>query len=306
MKIFAVIILNCIFIVNIKAQPLILNVWNGKIPGSIESPNFKEDTIRIENGKIRVLKVINPTITIYFPKKRKSNGTAVIICPGGGYGRLAMDNEGTDIAGWLNQNGIIGIILKYRLPNDTIMKNKTIGPLLDLQEAVRIVRRHAEEWKIDPGKIGVIGFSAGGHLVSTLSTRFDEKIYDSDTTSALPDFVILGYPVITMSELNTHTVSKRNLLGKSPDPLLVEYFSNELHVLKNTPTTFIFQAEDDKSVPVQNSIDYYTALKNKGISAELHIYPKGGHGFGLAKNRGTESTWPESCIKWLKQIGMTK
>ena len=306
MKIFAVIILTYLFILRINAQPLILNVWNGKIPGSIESLGFHEDTIRIENGKLRLAKVINPTITIYFPDERKSNCTAVIICPGGGYGRLAMDNEGSDIAGWLNQNGIIGIILKYRLPNDTIMKNKTLGPLQDLQEAVRIVRRRAEEWKIDQGKIGVIGFSAGGHLASTLSTRFNEKIYDSDTSSARPDFVILGYPVITMSELNTHSGSRKNLLGNSPDPALVNYFSNELHVLKNTPPTFLFHAENDKTVPVQNSIDYYTALKNKGISAELHIYPKGGHGFGLAKNKGTESTWSESCIKWLKQIGMTE
>jgi len=292
--------------VNIKAQPITLNVWNGKIPGAIDFPKFKEDTIRIENGKIRIAKVINPTITIYFPPKNKSNGTAVIICPGGGYGRLSVDNEGTDIAGWLNQNGIIAILLKYRLPNDTIMKDKTIGPLQDLQEAVRIVSRRAVEWKIDPGKIGVIGFSAGGHLASTLSTRFNEKVYDSDTTSARPDFVILGYPVITMSELNTHTGSRKNLLGNSPDPVLVDYFSNELHVLKNTPPTFIFQAEDDKTVPVQNSIDYYTSLKNKGVAAELHIYPKGGHGFGLAKNGGTESTWPDACINWLKQIRMIK
>jgi acetyl esterase/lipase len=306
MKIFCIIILTCIFIVKLKAQPLILNVWNGKIPGAIESLRFKEDTIRIENGKIRIAKVINPTITIYFPEKEKFNGTAVIICPGGGYGRLSVDNEGSDIAGWLNQNGITAILLKYRLPNDSIMQDKSMGPLQDLQEAMRLVRRHASEWKIDSGKIGVIGFSAGGHLASTLSTRFNEKIYDSDSISARPDFAILGYPVITMSEINTHAGSRNNLLGKSPDPAVVEYFSNELHVLKNTPPTFIFQAENDKTVPVQNSIDYFTALKNKSVVAELHIYPKGGHGFGLAKNGGTESTWPAACIKWLIQIGMIK
>jgi acetyl esterase/lipase len=303
MKIITIIIIISFLMVKIKAQPLILNVWNGKIPGSIESPRFKEDTIKIENGRIRIAKVINPTITVFFPEK-KSNGSAVVICPGGGYGRLAMDNEGSDIAGWLNENGITAIILKYRLPNDTIMQNKAIGPLQDLQEAMRIVRRHASEWKINPDRIGVAGFSAGGHLASTLSTRFNEKIYDSDKTSARPDFVILGYPVITMSELNTHSGSRKNLIGNSPDSNLVEYFSNELHVMKNTPPTFIFQAENDKTVPVQNSIDYYTALKNKGVVAEMHIYSKGGHGFGLAKNGGTESTWPESCINWLKQIGM--
>jgi acetyl esterase/lipase len=305
MKYILITVFSCLLIIKIYAQPLTLKVWNGKIPGAIESADFKEDTVRIENGKIRIYKVIDPTLTVYFPERSIKNQAAVIICPGGGYGRLAMDNEGTDIAGWLYDNGITGIILKYRLPNDTIMKNKTIGPLQDLQEAVRIVRRHAVEWNIDPAKIGVAGFSAGGHLASTISVRFDEKIYDSDTTSARPDFVILGYPVITMSELNTHTGSRKNLLGKSPDPVLVKYFSNELHVLKNTPPTFVFQAEDDKSVPVQNSIDYYTALKNNGVPAELHIYPKGGHGFGLAKHGGTESTWTDSCIKWLNQLEVT-
>ncbi|MDR3667813.1 MAG: alpha/beta hydrolase [Ignavibacteriaceae bacterium] len=306
MKLLAFIFIVSIMIVKIKAQPFVLNIWNGKIPGAIEFPGFREDTVRIENGKIRIAKVINPTMTVYFPDKKKSNGTTVIICPGGGYGRLSIDNEGSDIAQWLNSNGITAIILKYRLPNDTIMINKSIGPLQDLQEAVRITRRHALEWNINPDKIGVAGFSAGGHLASSLSTRFNEKIYDSDSTSARPDFAILGYPVITMNELNTHTGSRKNLLGNTPDSVHIEYFSNELHVLKNTPPTFIFQAENDRTVPVQNSIDYYTALKNKGVIAELHIYSKGGHGFGLAKNGGTESTWPESCIKWLKQIGMVK
>ena len=305
MKLLIQIIAACIIIMsNLKAQPLILNVWNGKIPGAIESPRFKEDTIKIENGKIRISRVINPTITIYSPDKRISTETAVLICPGGGYSRLSMDNEGTDISTWLNKNGITAIILKYRLPNDTIMVNKSIGPLQDVQEAMRIVRRHASEWNINPDKIGIIGFSAGGHLASTLATRFNEKVYESDTTSSRPSFAILGYPVITMSELNTHTGSRKNLIGKSPDPVMVEYFSNELHVLKNSPPTFIFQSEDDKTVPVQNSIDYYTALKNNGVPAELHIYPKGGHGFGLALNGGTESTWTDSCLKWLKQIGM--
>jgi acetyl esterase/lipase len=306
MKYLIHIILASLFMINLHAQPMILNVWNGKIPGAIDYPGFKEDTIRIENGKIRIARVINPTLTIYFPDKKISNHTAAIICPGGGYTRLAMDNEGSGISKWLNKNGITAIVLKYRLPNDTIMTNKTIGPLQDVQEAIRIVRRHSSEWNIDPDKIGVMGFSAGGHVASTLSTRFNEKVYDSDTTSARPDFAVLGYPVITMNEIYTHTGSRRYLLGKSPDSALVNYFSNELHVLNNTPPTFIFQAEDDKTVPVQNSIDYYTALKNKGVTAELHIYPKGGHGFGLASHGGTESTWPESCIKWLKQIGMIK
>jgi acetyl esterase/lipase len=298
------IILLVILNINLQAQPKVMNVWNGKIPGSIQSPNFKnEDTIKMENGKTRIARVTNPTMTIYFPQM-KSSGTAAVICPGGGYTRLAIDNEGSEIAHWLNDYGITVVILKYRLPNDTIMENKSIGPLQDLQETMRILRRNAKEWKLNPNKIGVFGFSAGGHLASTLCTHFNDKVYDSDSANARPDFSVLVYPVITMGELNTHTGSRKNLLGKTPDPKLVEYFSNELQVTKNTPPAFIVQAEDDKTVPVQNSIDYYTALKNQNIPAELHIYQKGGHGFGLGKNKGTVSLWPASCIEWLKEIGM--
>lgn len=305
MKIFpAIIIFFTILNINLQSQPKIMNVWSSKIPGSIRAPGFKnEDTIRIENGKIRIARVTNPTISIYFPKK-KSSGTTAVICPGGGYIRLAIDNEGSEIANWLNDYGVTVVILKYRLPNDTIMENKTIGPLQDLQETMRLLRRNAKEWNLNPGKIGVFGFSAGGHLASTLCTHFNDIVYDSDTTSARPDFSVLVYPVITMNEINTHTGSRKYLLGKTPDAKLVEYFSNELHVTKDTPPAFIVQAEDDKTVPVQNSIDYYTSLKNQNIPAELHLYQKGGHGFGLGKNKGTVSLWPAACIKWLQEIGM--
>jgi acetyl esterase/lipase len=291
---------------NLFSQPKIMNVWSGKIPGSIQSPGFKnEDTIILEKGKIRIARVTNPTLAVYFPKK-KSNGIAVVICPGGGYTRLAMDNEGSDIAHWFNSFGVTAVVLKYRLPNDTIMENKSIGPLQDVQEAIRILRRNAKEWKLNPDKIGVIGFSAGGHLASTISTHFNDKVYDSDSISARPDFSILIYPVISMSESKTHAGSRYNLLGKTPDNKLVEYFSNELRVTKNTPPTFIVHAEDDKTVPVQNSIDYFTSLKSRNIPAELHIYQKGGHGFGLAKDKGTAALWPDACIKWLKEIDMIK
>jgi len=306
MKTLSALIVTLFIIMNINlhSQPKVMNVWSGKIPGAIHSPSFKnEDTIKIENGKIRIARVTNPTMTIYFPKK-KSSGTVAVICPGGGYTRLAVDNEGSGIANWLNDYGITAVILKYRLPNDTIMENKSVGPLQDVQETMRVLRRNAKEWKINPNKIGVIGFSAGGHVASTLCTHFNDKVYDSDSTSARPDFSVLVYPVITMNEINTHTDSRKHLLGKTPDPKLVEYFSNELQVSKNTPPAFIVQSEDDKSVPVQNSIDYFTALKNQNIPSELHIYQKGGHGFGLGKNKGTLSLWPDACIKWLNEIGM--
>ncbi len=289
---------------NLNAQPKVMNVWKSKIPGAIQSDSFKnEDTIKIENGKIRIARVSNPTMTIYFPQKN-STGTAAVICPGGGYIRLAVDNEGSEIARWLNDFGITAVILKYRLPNDTIMENKSIGPLQDVQETMRILRRHANEWNLNPNRIGVFGFSAGGHLAATLCTHFNDKVYDSDSISAKPDFSVLAYPVITMNEKYTHPGSQKCLLGKNPDPKLVEYFSNEIQVTKDTPPAFIFAAEDDKTVPVQNSIDYFSSLKNLNIPAELHIYRKGGHGFGLGKNKGTVSSWPDTCIKWLNDIGM--
>ena len=306
MNIIAPLIITFLIIININilSQPKVINVWNGNIPGALKSNLFRgEDTVKTDDGKIRLARITLPQITIYFPQ-RKSSGTTVVICPGGGYSRLAMDNEGSEIAQWLNDYGVTAVILKYRLPNDTIMEKKSVGPLQDVQETMRVLRRNAGKWNIDPNRIGIIGFSAGGHLAATLCTHYIDKVYDSDSTSARPDFSILVYPVITMNELNVHTGSRKYLLGKTPDPKLVEYFSNELHVSKDTPPAFIVHAEDDKTVPVQNSIDYYTSLKNSNISAELHLYQKGGHGFGLGKNKGTVSSWPAACIKWLQEMGL--
>ena len=173
-----------------------------------------------------------------------------------------------------------------------------------LRESIRIVRRNAKKWEIDPDKIGIIGFSAGGHVAASASTLYKDKVYDSDSTSARPDFSILVYAVISMKSNITHSGSKENLLGKNPDEKLVEYFSTELQVDKNTPPAFLICAEDDKTVPVENSIEYFLALKKYKIPSELHIYEKGGHGFGLAKNGGTESHWPDDCINWLKENGL--
>ncbi len=233
-----------------------------------------------------------PTLSLYFPPEVKSNATAVIICPGGGYGRLAIPHEGSAVGAWLNANGIVAIVLKYRLPNSAIMKNKAIGPLQDIQEAVRIVRKNARQWQINPGKIGVMGFSAGGHLASTIATHFEDKIDEADTVSARPDFSILIYPVISMNPEITHKGSSINLLGETPGPELVASFSNELQVTANTPPAFMVHAADDKSVPVENSIAYLLALKKNSVPAELHIYEKGGHGFGMGNNRGTERIGP--------------
>jgi acetyl esterase/lipase len=282
------------------AQEQPLNLWTDTIPGAIASSVYHEDTLMIGAGLARILRVTTPTIQEFAAPKEKATGTAVIICPGGGYGRLALQPEGIDIARWLNDAGITGIVLKYRLPNDTIMVKKRIGPLQDVQEAVRMVRRHAAEWGIDRQKIGVMGFSAGGHLASTAATQYNEHVYDADTTSARPDFSLLIYPVISMDEKLTHKGSRQNLLGSAPDQSVVDQFSNDLRVDKNTPPAFLVHSADDKTVPVQNSINYFLALKANNVPAELHVYETGGHGYGLALHRGTESNWPAACLQWLR------
>ncbi len=252
-----------------------------------------------------VKKWSNPDLTVYLPDPEKSNGAAVLICPGGGYGVLAFDHEGNAIARWLNDNGIAGIILKYRLPSDLIMKDKSIGPLQDAQEAMRIIRRKAAEWRLDPDKIGVIGFSAGGHLASTLSTHFGEKVYNAkDNTSARPDFSLLIYPVISFDTTITHRGTMNNLIGLKPDLKQVLRFSNELQITQGTPPAFLVHSADDKAVPVQNSIRYFEGLQKNKIPAELHVFQKGGHGYGLSPKGGTESSWPDLCLKWLKAIGL--
>ena len=288
----------------IPAQEKTFNVWQGKIPGAIDNPSLKEETIKTETGAERVKNVTNPTLTAFYPLKEKANGTAVIICPGGGYVRLAMPHEGYDVAKWFNENGVTAFVLKYRLPNDAIMQNKSIGPLQDVQESIRIVRRNAREWGINPNKIGVVGFSAGGHLASTAATHYNDKVYDSDATSARPDFAVLVYAVISLSGKDVHVGSAESLLGKNPDTKLLESFSNNLQVTKDTPPAFLVCSQDDKTVPIVNSINYFLAMKENNIPGELHIYEKGGHGFGLGKKGETESNWPDACKAWLKQRGL--
>jgi acetyl esterase/lipase len=185
------------------------------------------------------------------------------------------------------------------------MKDKSIGPLQDAQEGIRIIRRHAAEWKINPRKVGVIGFSAGGHLASTLSTHFAEKVYEvKDTTSARPDFSLLIYPVISFETSFTHMGSRNNLIGNNPSEAAIKRFSNELQITGKTPPAFIVHAADDKGVSVKNSLVYLEGLVKNNIPAELHVFQKGGHGFGLAINKGTESSWPDLCIKWMKARGL--
>jgi len=299
------VLLSIMNVLIVRSQTVTLKLWPEGIPGSKTDPSYVEN-ITITDGKtIRCEKVVTPDLTVFLPAPEKSNGAAVMICPGGGYGALAFDHEGNAIAKWLNDNGIAGIILKYRLPSDQIMKDKSVGPLQDAQEAMRVIRRHASEWKIDPKRIGVIGFSAGGHLASTISTHYAEKVYDvKDDISARPDFSLLIYPVVSMDTLITHMGSRNNLLGIKPDDDQVRRFSNELQITAETPPAFLVHSSDDNAVPAMNSIGYYKGLQKNKIPAELHIFQKGGHGYGLAIGSGTESSWPDLCITWLKAIGL--
>ena len=302
--IILVIFINAL-IINCTAQTLTIKLWPDGIPGSKTDPSYVEKITTTDGRITRCEKVVTPDLTVFLPAPEEANGAAVLICPGGGYGVLAFDHEGNAIAKWLNDNGIAGIILKYRLPSDQIMIDKSIGPLQDAQEAMRVIRRNAVSWKINPDRVGVIGFSAGGHLASTLSTHYAEKVYDvKDNTSARPNFSLLIYPVVSFDTLITHMGTRNNLIGLKPDIKQVQRFSNELQITADTPPAFLVHSADDKTVPVMNSIGYFKELQKNNIPVELHIFQKGGHGYGLSPNGGTESSWPGLCIKWLKAMGL--
>ena len=228
----------------------------------------------------------------------KPNGTAIVICPGGGYGGLVTGPEGHGIAAWLNSHGITGIVLEYRLP-----AGRSFVPLLDAQRAIRLVRSDAKKWNINPARIGIMGFSAGGHLASTAATHFDEgdpfASNPLDQVSCRPDFAILIYPVITMSE-TTHSGTKGNLLGKTPTPDLIKLFSNELQVTDKTPPVFLAHAKDDTAVVIQNSIDFYNALKKHERPGKLLELPSGGHGLNGYKGPMWDA-WQEQSLAWLKE-----
>lgn len=272
----------------LKAQPKVELLWPNGAPGAL--------------GEAETDK---PSLTSYIPAQGKNSGTSVIVCPGGGYGGLAMDHEGKQVAEWLNELGISAFVLKYRL-----------GPryhhpteLQDVQRAIRTVRARAKELAIAPDRIGVWGFSAGGHLASTAATHFDAGDSGSSDpiqrASCRPDFAVLAYPVITFTrEEYVHKGSRRNLLGEPLDPKLVEYLSSELQVNAQTPPTFLFHTNEDTGVPPENSILFYLALRKAGVPAELHIFEKGRHGVGLAQKDPALSAWPGRLAEWFHTRGL--
>lgn len=246
-----------------------------------------------------------PTITPFPSAKENSTGAAVVIFPGGGYARLSDVKEGSDVAKWLNTLGVSAFVVKYRLG----MRYHQPNPLLDAARAVRTVRSKAKEWNVDPNRIGILGFSAGGHLASTLGTHFDAGKTDAkdviDRVSSRPDLMVLIYPVITMGEF-THAGSKKNLLDENPTPELMKLYSNELQITKETPPTFLVHTMTDATVPVENSIMFAASLRKAGVPFEFHLYEQGPHGFGLAPTNPILASWAGRCADWLGLHGFTK
>jgi len=267
----------------------ILPLWAGPAPGALGT----QDTDI-------------PVITVFLPRTMTPNTPAIIVCPGGGYVNLAMNHEGRQVASYLNSLGIAAFVLRSRL-----------GPryhhpieLGDAQRAIRTVRSHATEWRLDPARIGILGFSAGGHLAMSASTRFDAGNPNAadavDRANSRPDFTVLGYPVISLTEAWTHQGSKNNLLGTNPDPELAKSLSGELSVTKQTPPTFLFHTNADTAVPAENSVYYYLALRKAGIPAEMHIFEKGPHGVGLANDDAALDEWSKLLANWLRVRGIVR
>lgn len=265
------------------------------IPNSKPGPNEESGA---DKGWIQ--KVSQPTIQVYLPAKVKATGASVVIIPGGGYSGLTYDFEGIQQANYFVDHGIAAFVVKYRIPSDQTMVDRSIGPLQDAQQAMRFARQHAAEWNLDAARIGAIGFSAGGHLAATLATHFDKAYVDNpDHLSLRPDFLIVVYPVISMDEKITHMGSRIGLLGEHPSEDKIRLFSNELQVTQDTPPTLILHAADDRLVDVANSVVFFDALRHAGVPVEAHLFEKGQHGlFLMPRDR-----WQGAIMDWLTEKG---
>ena len=279
----------------------VLPLYTGVVPDS--QPSQLKELTTGQGNEMTIANVVQPTLTVFMPSREKATGTSVIICPGGGYAQLAIDKEGYAVAKRLNELGVAAFVLKYRLPNDQSQPDKATAPLLDAQQALRMVRQLAPKYNLNPERIGMMGFSAGGHLAASAGTRFAQPLgTNPGPASVRPAFLVLLYPVISFSDSLMHKGSRDNLLGATPAADQIRQYSNELQVSAQTPPTFLVHAEDDNVVPVQNSLVFYQALSHHKVPAEMHIYPKGGHGFGL-NNPTTKDQWVDLLQNWMAANG---
>jgi acetyl esterase/lipase len=294
-----------------KTLSVTLPLYVDSIPNSRPGPDQEKSEIN-DDGVLVISKVSRPAITVFFPAEKgaagaKRNGAAVVICPGGGYWVEAANLEGADFARRFAREGVTGIVLKYRLPSDETMVDRRLGALQDAQQAIRLVRLHAVEWGLDPRRIGIMGFSAGGHLAAMEATHFTKALIpDPEHTSLRPDFLILGYPVITCMDTSVrHGGSCEQLIGKNPTPAEMREFSDEWQVTDSTPPSFLVHASDDNGVPPANSILFYEALLEHHVPAELHLYEHSGHGFGM-QLKNTSEDWMGRCFHWMEANGWMK
>lgn len=300
------ILFSLLLMKSILLSQSVIPLYPGNIPNSKPSKD-EETSVVNEDGITIVSKISRPTLTIFLPDKKIANGTAVVICPGGGYWINAFVHEGTDVAKKFAAMGVAAFVVKYRIPDTATMINPGIGPLQDAQQALKTVRERAKEWNVDPARIGIMGFSAGGHLASTAGTHYNHAVIDNEkNTSLRPDFMILIYPVISFVDTTiAHMGSSEKLLGKTASKEKLREYSNELQVTDQTPPTFLVHASDDGGVSPENSIRFYEALLKHHIPAEMHLYQNSGHGFGL-KLKNTNEQWMDRCENWMRLNGWLK
>ncbi|HVG16830.1 MAG TPA: alpha/beta hydrolase [Chitinophagaceae bacterium] len=278
----------------------VIALYKDSIPNSKPYPD-KERTTYDRDSNLIIHDISRPTLTVFLPAKEKGNGAAVIICPGGGYWVTASKHEGTDVAMRFNEMGVAAFVLKYRMPDENTMINTSIGPLQDAQRAIQIVRENASLWGLDKNRVGIMGFSAGGHLASTAGTHFGQAyIPNKKMINLRPDFMVLVYPVITFMEPVASKGSREKLLGKNASPALIRQFSNELRVTKKTPPAFLVHAKDD-NVKVENSILFKEALESNGVPVAMYLYEKGGHGYGMY-NKSSTILWMDLVQDWMNKM----
>jgi acetyl esterase/lipase len=283
----------------------VMPLYRDSVPNSRPGPDEEKSEMQ-KDGILIISKISRPMLTLFLPPKDRATGAAVIICPGGGYWVEAAGHEGADVAKKFNEWGVAAILLKYRIPNEQTMIDRSIGALQDAQQAIKVTREHAVEWNINPSRIGIMGFSAGGHLASTAGTHFNHALIPNpNQTSLRPDFMLLIYPVISFQDSIGHIGSRDQLIGKRPSQEQKDLYSNELQVTDQTPPSFLVHASDDPAVNPNNSIDFYLALLSHKIPAELHLYEHGGHGFGMHLP-GSKEEWMERCRNWMDASGLLK